>query len=133
MKELKKESKAMNAWMDETEKLVGSLRIDMDPKKASRVQQKIDVSMQTALEFIKIKRWSLQSIQLHRKGGRDQMFRQEITKFRMLVSKLFEYPSEIWNFQFIVRKLTDGSLGRGSLLKGLSVGWTNGRMDRRID
>lgn len=49
MKELKKESKAMNAWMDETEKLVGSLRIDMDPKKASRVQQKIDVCMQTAL------------------------------------------------------------------------------------
>lgn len=46
MKELKKESKAMNAWMDETEKLVGSLRIDMDPKKASRVQQKIDVSRQ---------------------------------------------------------------------------------------
>lgn len=37
----------------------------------------------------------MQSIQLHRKGGHDQMFRQEITKFRMLVSKLFEYPSEI--------------------------------------
>lgn len=45
MKELKKESKAMNAWMDETEKLVGSLRIDMDPKKASRVQQKIDARL----------------------------------------------------------------------------------------
>ena len=38
MKEMKKESKAMNEWMDETEKLVGSLRIDMDPKKASRVR-----------------------------------------------------------------------------------------------
>lgn len=51
MKELKKESKAMNEWMNETEGLVNSLRVDMDPKKASRVQQKIDVSMQCHLNF----------------------------------------------------------------------------------
>lgn len=46
MKELKKESKAINQWIDETEKLVGSLRIDMEPKKASRVQQKIDAQLE---------------------------------------------------------------------------------------
>ena len=51
MKELKKESKAMNEWMNETEGLVNSLRVDMDPKKASRVQQKIDVSMQCNINF----------------------------------------------------------------------------------
>lgn len=50
MKEMKKESKAMNEWMDETEKLVGSLRIDMDPKKASRVQQKIDARLEEVNE-----------------------------------------------------------------------------------
>ncbi|XP_074626301.1 uncharacterized protein LOC141884418 [Acropora palmata] len=42
MKELKKKSKAMNEWMDETEKLVNSLRVDMDARKASRIQQKIN-------------------------------------------------------------------------------------------
>lgn len=46
MKELKKESKAINQWIDETEKLVGSLRIDMEPKKASRVQQKINAQLE---------------------------------------------------------------------------------------
>lgn len=45
MKELKKESKAMNEWMDETERLVNSLSVNMDPKKATRVQDKINVSI----------------------------------------------------------------------------------------
>ncbi len=45
MKELKKESKSLNDWMDETERLVNSLSINMDPKKATRVQDKINVSI----------------------------------------------------------------------------------------
>lgn len=46
MKEFKKESKALNDWMDETERLVNSLSVNMDPKKATRVQDKINVSVQ---------------------------------------------------------------------------------------
>lgn len=46
MEEFKKEHKSMNEWMDETEKLVNSLSVNMDPKKASRVQDKINVSTQ---------------------------------------------------------------------------------------
>ncbi|XP_068754810.1 putative leucine-rich repeat-containing protein DDB_G0290503 [Montipora capricornis] len=42
MKELKKESKYMNEWMDETERLVNALRVDMDPRKATRIQNKIN-------------------------------------------------------------------------------------------
>lgn len=34
----------MNDWMDETERLVKSLSVDMDPKKATKIQQKINVS-----------------------------------------------------------------------------------------
>lgn len=49
MKELKKKSKAMNEWMDETEKLVNSLRVDMDARKASRIQQKINVRVSVRL------------------------------------------------------------------------------------
>ena len=45
MNEFKKESKAMNDWMDETERLVKSLNVDMDPKKATKIQQKINVSV----------------------------------------------------------------------------------------
>lgn len=43
MKELKKKNKSINEWMDETEKLVNSLRVDMDARKATRIQQKINV------------------------------------------------------------------------------------------
>ena len=50
MKEFKKENKAMNEWMDETEKLVNSLSVNMDPKKASRVQDKINVSTKRQLD-----------------------------------------------------------------------------------
>jgi hypothetical protein len=50
MKEFKKESKSMNDWMDETEKLVNSLSVNMDPKKATRVQDKINVSIQRYLD-----------------------------------------------------------------------------------
>jgi len=50
MKEFKKENKSMNEWMDETEKLVKSLSVNMDPKKASRVQNKINVSTQRQLD-----------------------------------------------------------------------------------
>jgi len=46
MEKFKKENKSMNDWMDETEKLVNSLSVNMDPKKASRVQDKINVSIQ---------------------------------------------------------------------------------------
>lgn len=46
MKEFKKESKALNDWMGETERLVNSLSVNMDPKKATRVQDKINVSFQ---------------------------------------------------------------------------------------
>ena len=34
----------MNEWMDETERLVNALRVDMDPRKATRIQNKINVS-----------------------------------------------------------------------------------------
>lgn len=44
MKEFKKESKSLIDWMDETERLVNSLSVNMDPKKATRVQDKINVS-----------------------------------------------------------------------------------------
>lgn len=50
MKEFKKEHKSMNDWMDETEKLVNSLSVNMDPKKASRVQDKINVSTRHHLD-----------------------------------------------------------------------------------
>lgn len=43
MKEFKKEHKTINDWMDETEKLLNSLSVNMDPKKASRVQDKINI------------------------------------------------------------------------------------------
>ena len=36
----------MNEWMDETERLVKSLSVDMDPKKATKIQQKINVSLE---------------------------------------------------------------------------------------
>ena len=52
MKEFKKEHKTINDWMDETEKLVNSLSVNMDPKKASRVQDKINVSSQHHLTLI---------------------------------------------------------------------------------
>ncbi|KAJ7378472.1 hypothetical protein OS493_023007 [Desmophyllum pertusum] len=39
MKELKKESKSMNDWMDITERLVKSLSVDMDSKQATRVSR----------------------------------------------------------------------------------------------
>ena len=45
MKEFKKESKAMNDWMDEIERLVSSLSVDMDSKKATKIQEKINVSV----------------------------------------------------------------------------------------
>lgn len=44
----------MNDWMDETEKLVNSLSVNMDPKKASRVQDKINVSRQHHRSLIHI-------------------------------------------------------------------------------
>ena len=55
IKDFKKESKSMNDWMDETERLVKSLSVDMDPKKATKIQQKINVSTlnhQTLLRLI---------------------------------------------------------------------------------
>lgn len=46
MNDFKKENKSMIDWMDQTEKLVNSLSVNMDPKKATRVQDKINVSNQ---------------------------------------------------------------------------------------
>ena len=55
MKEFRKEHKSMNDWMDETEKLVNSLSVNMDPKKATRVQDKINVGIQRHLDvFISV-------------------------------------------------------------------------------
>lgn len=49
MNDFKKENKSMIDWMDETEKLVNSLSVNMDSKKATRVQDKINVSNQCHL------------------------------------------------------------------------------------
>lgn len=43
MNDFKKENKSMIDWMDQTEKLVNSLSVNMDPKKATRVQDKINI------------------------------------------------------------------------------------------
>lgn len=43
MNDFKKENKSMIDWMDETEKLVNSLSVNMDSKKATRVQDKINI------------------------------------------------------------------------------------------
>lgn len=43
MKEFNQESKSMNEWMDETEKLVSSLSVGMESHKATKIQQKINM------------------------------------------------------------------------------------------
>jgi len=50
IKDFKKESKSMNDWMDETERLVKSLSVDMDPKKATKIQQKINTRFEEVQE-----------------------------------------------------------------------------------